>query len=309
MIAGVKVLEPTSNWQRRFCIVPNKGLGKGFDSLFPEALDIGGLTRPVGETIQTIALSSITPNPDQPRRHFDEASLADLAQSIKTHGIIQPLIVTPHGSGTYQIIAGERRWRAASAANLKEVPVVVRSVDAQQKIELALIENVQRQDLNPVEQAVSIVRLKSEFNLDYETIAARLGKAYTTVINLTRLLQLPKPALESLQSGAISEGHARAILALRAQPEMQQMLLEQILAHGWTVRQAEQFAVAKKKENAAEQAPKASGISPADSARLKALSGSLKTVVKIERKAKGGRLVIGFNDDEELDNVLERLKK
>jgi ParB family chromosome partitioning protein len=288
-----------------------KGLGKGFDSLFPEAIDMAVFAKQTGEAVQELALSDIVPNPDQPRRHFDQAALEELSQSIKVHGVIQPLIVTKTKQGNYEIIAGERRWRASQLAGLTKVPVVIRSVDDQQKVELALIENVQREDLNAIEQAVSIVRLRQEFGMNYEDVAKRLGKAYTTVINLTRLLQLPKAATAALQTGKISEGHARAILALREYPAEQSVLLKAILQHDWTVRQAEQYAVQIKRAQPADPAttkPKDT-VSPEDKQRLDNLVQKLQTNVRIERRAKGGRLVIEFKNDDQLEQLTSYLNK
>ncbi len=189
------------------------GLGRGFEGLIPVGLDIADVAAP-GEHIKSVAIDIIVANPDQPRREFDEKALQELAVSIKEHGIIQPLVVTPHGD-KFRIVAGERRFRASKIAGIAKLPVIVRNHEELEQLEIALVENVQRVDLSPLEQAVSIVRLRDQFSLTPKQIAGKLGKAETTVSNIVRLLQLPKEAVESLKSGQISEGHARAILALK----------------------------------------------------------------------------------------------
>jgi len=280
------------------------GLGRGFDSLIPTDFD-PSLLIDSKDRIQKLFITRIQPNPDQPRRHFDQQSLNELAQSLKQFGVLQPLIVVPlPGDNAYRIVAGERRWRAAQLAGLTEIPAIIREPAELQELEIALIENVQRVDLSPLEQAISIERLHQQFNLSYKEIAQRLAKAETTVSNLVRLLQLPEDAREALATGKITEGHARAVLSLRAFPEAQKTLLVSILKHGWSVRQAEQFATTHKdgvkaaavKERMATETP-----------ATKKLGKKLDTTVSIKRTAKGGRIEIHFKDDTELDNLLGRL--
>ena len=191
----------------------NTGLGRGFDGLIPTSLDVADVATP-GESVKKVAISKIVPNPEQPRKHFDESSLKEMAASIKQHGIIQPLVVTPY-KDKYRIVAGERRYRASLLAKLEKLPVIIRDHEELEELEIALVENVQRVDLSPLEQAVSIVRLRDQFSLSIGEIAKKLGKAETTVSNIVRLLQLPKAAVIALQKNQISEGHARAILALK----------------------------------------------------------------------------------------------
>ena len=205
------------------------GLGRGLGSLIPQDLNTTALIES-GERIEQVPVAKLEPNPDQPRTVFDEASLQELANSIIQYGIMQPLVVSPHG-GSYIIIAGERRWREAQLAKLKTVPAVVRTIKQLERLELALVENVQRVDLSPLEQAVSIARLHEQFNLSYGTIAKRLGKAETTLSNVVRLLQLPPKARDALAERVITEGHARQILALKDSPEKQEELLELIKTH------------------------------------------------------------------------------
>ncbi|QQS17913.1 ParB/RepB/Spo0J family partition protein [Candidatus Saccharibacteria bacterium] len=215
------------------------GLGRGLGSLIPQNLDTSLLINE-GEHIHKLALDQLQPNPDQPRTVFDETALKQLAESILRYGIVQPLVVCPRGDG-YVIIAGERRWRAAQIAKLKTVPALVRTTKELEQLEIALVENVQRVDLSPLEQAVSIERLHQQFNLPYSDIAKRLGKSESTISNTVRLLQLPPQAKLALQNGLVSEGHARQILALKGSPGKQEELLRLITSQHLNVRQAERF--------------------------------------------------------------------
>ena len=222
------------------------GLGKGLDALLPKEYNEDLLTN--NEQVNKIKIDLIEPNADQPRKLFDESSLIELAQSIKSYGIVQPLVVTKTGS-KYKIIAGERRWRAAKLAKLEEVPAIVRSLQEIEELEVAIIENVQRVDLSPLEQAKSIERLHDQFSLSYSQIADKLGKAVPTINNIVRLLQLSDEATDALNNKQITEGHARSILALKRDPTSQQELLDSIIKYGWSVRQAEQFVTANKNKS------------------------------------------------------------
>lgn len=280
------------------------GLGKGFDSLLPQNFDTD-LLIDKDDRIQKISLESIAPNQQQPRKHFDEAALTELSDSIARYGILQPLIVVPQGDGTtYTIVAGERRWRAAKQAGLKSVPCIVRQREELEQLEVSLIENVQRVDLTPIEQAVSIERLHQEFNMTYQEIAKRLGKAKTTVNNIVRLLGLPKAAREALDNQRISEGHARAILALKDMPQQQEELLMSILQHDWSVRQAEQYVSAIKQGKQTKQARQRTGI---ETIATKQLGKKLNTKVTLRHTARGGRLELHFGSDEELARILEQI--
>lgn len=283
---------------------PQKGLGKGFDVLMPQGMDTTLLSKD-RERVQNVFISEISPNPDQPRTHFAQGALDELADSIKQYGVIQPLLVTPVGGGKYQIIAGERRWRASKIAGLDKVPVVVRTTKELEKLELALVENIQRVDLAPLEQAASINRLHELFNLSYEAIAKRLNKAESTVNNIVRLLQLPPAAQDALQNERITEGHARSILALKEFPKQQEQLLLLVQQNGWSVRQAEQFVVATKA--GAATADKAKHRTAATNPETENLSKILKRDVSVNHMAKGGRLVIRFTSDEDLEKLLELL--
>jgi ParB family chromosome partitioning protein len=274
--------------------------------LIPQDVD-ASLLVDQGERIQQLVHAKVMPNPDQPRTVFDESMIYELAESIRRYGIVQPLVVTPSVAGQYIIIAGERRWRAAKVANLQTVPAIVRTTKQLEQLEIALVENVQRVDLSPLEQAVSIERLHQQFNLTYTSIAARLGKAETTISNIVRLLQLPDEAREALRAGEISEGHGRQILALKAFPEKQDELLRLIRLHGWSVRQAERFVSSVKAGNAdSEVTAKRMAVETPETERLSTRYG---TSVKIHRTAKGGRVEIAFTSDEQLSRLLAELEQ
>jgi len=279
------------------------GLGKGLGSLIPEDFDTSMLVES-GERIQKIAVGSLTPNPEQPRTTFDTVALSELASSIKQYGIVQPLVVSPYEGG-YIIIAGERRWRASKLAGLKNVPAIVRTSQELERLELALVENVQRVDLSALEQAVSIERLHQQFNLAYNEIAQRLGKANSTVNNVVRLLQLPKDAKQALADHVITEGHARQILALKDIPERQAELLSLIVKHGWSVRQAENFVTSIK--DGYKETKEATKRMAADTPETQRLAQRYGTPVQIRRTAKGGRVEIAFTTDEQLAQLLNEL--
>lgn len=285
--------------------VKKTGLGRGFDALIPQDVDAALLFED-HEKVQKIAVSALVPNPHQPRSTFDEEALLQLAESIKQYGILQPLVVTPQGAGAYAIVAGERRWRAAQLAGEAKVPAIVRTTKELERLEIALVENVQRVDLSPLEQAVSIERLHQQFSMTYESIAKRLGKASSTVNNIVRLLQLPKEAQDALNEGQIFEGHARAILSLKDMPDKQDELLKNIKQYGWSVRQAEQFVTSVKegfKESKATR-ERMQTETPQTKRLSKRLGGA---PVHIRRMAKGGKLEIKFKSDEDLDRILQLL--
>lgn len=279
----------------------NRGLGKGFDVLIPTDFD-SNLLLDTQDRVQNLFIKDIIPNPEQPRRHFDDKTLAELAASISRYGILQPLIVSPLAGKTYQLVAGERRWRAAQLAGLTKVPAIVRAQEELEQLEVALIENVQRVDLSPVEQAVSIERLHQQFNFSYKAIAERLGKAETTISNIVRLLQLPLDARLALEENKITEGHARAILALKNQLELQKQLLQQIIDQGWSVRQAEQFVTSHKQ--GVDSPVTVNKRMAAETPETKRLSQRLKAPVTLRRTAKGGRLEIHFKNDNELEELM-----
>ena len=280
------------------------GLGRGLGSLIPENFNTALLVDEA-ERVQQLPLDALVPRPNQPRTVFDKSALEELAGSIRRHGVVLPLVVCSLPAGNYEIIAGERRWRAAKIAGQKTVPAIVRTFKELERLEIALIENVQRVDLSPLEQAASIEQLHQQFNLAYTEIAQRLGKAETTVSNIVRLLQLPQNARLALATNKISEGHARQILALKAKPQQQDELLKQIIAHGWTVRQAERFVTSIKM-----------GLSPhktvssrvaVDTDVTKQLSKRLGAKVQVRHTAKGGKIEIGFTSEDDLNDLLALL--
>ncbi len=282
------------------------GLGKGFAALMPDTFDTALLLDST-ESVHNLTITQVIPNPTQPRQQFDEVLLAGLAESIRQHGVLQPIVVTPGNGKEYIIVAGERRWRASKLAGLQKIPALIRTLEELAQLEIALIENVQRVDLSPIEQARSVERLHQQFNMTYEAIAVRLGKAPSTVNNIVRLLQLPEEAFAALEAGVISEGHARAILALKDLPEQQKILLTNIIDQGWSVRQAERFVTSVKGGTRDKKTVQAHVDTETPETRK--LSDSLGVPVRIKRTAKGGRLELGFTTDEELKALLKTLQK
>jgi ParB family chromosome partitioning protein len=279
-----------------------QSLGRGFDILIPKDVDKTILEEDK-HRVQKLLISDIVPNPDQPRREFDEQALSELAESIKRHGVLQPIIVMKK-DGKYHIVAGERRWRASSKAGLTHMPAIIRSLEELEQVELALIENIQRVDLSPLEQALSVYKLQQQFNLALEDIAKKLGKAPSTISNLTRLLQLPESAREALRAGKISEGHARAILALKGDEAKQEELLRCIADNSWSVRQAEQF-VTSLKQGATSSRARSSTAS--ESTLTRDIGEQLGTSVKLKHTAKGGQLIISFKSEEQLNELAARI--
>ncbi|MCA9333299.1 ParB/RepB/Spo0J family partition protein [Candidatus Saccharibacteria bacterium] len=281
------------------------GLGRGIDSLISTNFDRSILTDE-NERVQKLFIKDISPLKNQPRTLFDTNALNELAASIKQYGVLQPLIVSKDGN-SFTIIAGERRWRAAQIAGLEKVPAIVRGQKQQEKLEIALIENVQRVDLSPLETAVAVEKLHQDFNLTYNDIAKRLGKASTTINNTVRLLQLPKEALLALQENKITEGHARAILSVKDSPKNQLELLKNILSKHWSVRQAEQYVISLKQgAKTSTQLDKKMASTTPETIKL---GNKLKTNVSIKRTARGGRVEIHFKNDDQLKELLDNLNK
>lgn len=276
------------------------GLGKGFGSLLPDDFD-KSILLDKKDQIQKVSMADIQPNPDQPRRHFDEENLRELAASIKQYGVLQPLVVTPEGE-KYTIIAGERRYRAAKKAGLNQLPVLVRTSAELERLEIGLIENVQRVDLSPLEQAASIAKLHEQFDKSYEEIARRLGKAHSTITNTVRLLQLPDIAKKALADGKISEGHARSVLALKGNDSAQRELIDNIVHSRWSVRQAEQFAAARKK--GAEPKTTQKSVNTEDNPQL---AHFLKSPVAVKKNRRGGVIQIKFANDSELKRIIKQI--
>lgn len=280
-------------------------LGRGFEGLIPVGFDVSQVAGS-GEQIKQIQLSKIVANPDQPRKEFDEGSLNELAQSIKEHGIIQPLVVTETGSGVFRIVAGERRFRASKIAGLDRVPAVVRDHKELEELEIALVENVQRVDLSPIEQAISVIKLRDQFSLSPKEIAKKLGKAETTVSNMVRLLHLPKEALLALQKQEISEGHARAILALKADENLQKKLLNIIITQKISVREAEAFVKSNRPKD--KNAPKLDAVTEGI---YSGLNEGAKPFVSIHTKPStrkaSGYLKLRYTNESQLQRIIKLL--
>lgn len=270
-----------------------KALGKGLSQLLGEQFE--------GQPMEA-SVDSIVPNARQPRTLFEDGPLKELAESIRMHGVLQPLVVRTISEGKYELIAGERRLRASKLAGLTVVPIHVRAAGSQQSLELALVENLQREDINPVESARAYRRLIDEFGLTQEEVAERVRKARATVTNTLRLLKLPEQVLDYLESGSITEGHARAMLAFPT-VDKQLDVLELILGEGLSVRQVEDLARPK-----STPPPRPERKMDADTeAFQEALGQRFGSPVKIARKRKGGSITIPFFDDEDLTRLSELL--
>ena len=280
----------------------NKGLGKGLGALLGDFSE-----EPIeSSAYRELPIYKVEPNPDQPRRDFDEEELQALADSISIHGVIQPLTVRELPSGYYQIIAGERRWRVARLANLSEIPVVVIEADDKKAMELALIENLQRQDLNPVEEALGYQSLINEYGLSQEEAASRVGKSRPAVANALRLLGLCPEVLEKVKRGELTAGHARAILTLKSEKK-QLEAAQKIIALALSVRQAETLCKNMNKE----PAPKKETVFAVDYVAEceKSLSKHLGRGVKIVNGKRKGRFELEFYGEEDLQNLLDALMK
>ena len=270
-----------------------RGLGKGLGALIPSSDGSGGLL--------DLELDRISPNPRQPRASIEEGALAELADSIRRHGVLEPIIVTRSGNG-YTLVAGERRWRAARLAGLRKIPAVVKDASPQELLELALVENIQRQDLSPLEEAAAYRQLLEEHGLTQEEVARRVGKSRSAVANSLRLLNLPPEAKVALEEGRITEGHARTLLSLSTTGE-QLALLASLLASGATVREAEEAARRRSSTRKPRGSAHSAELSEIES-RLRELLG---TRVELHHGRKGGRLVIHFYSDEELEGILRHI--
>ena len=282
-----------------------KGLGRGFDSLIPATLidetfdptasQDGKLSRLV-----ELPIDKVIADPNQPRRFFDEKALAELTESVREHGVVQPIVVTAEGD-KYMIVAGERRYRASQQAGLKTVPAIVRTLSAQHRLEISLIENLQRRDLNPIETATAYVKLRDQFNMTLEQIGARVGGKSTSAVSSTlRLLKLPQAVKEAIFNGRLSEGQARPIIGLPEEDAVE--LMERIIREDWSVRRIEQWITLNKSaKKLGDKAPEADN--PHQSA-IDHLSSLLKAPVTINTNAKGaGKITISFKSEEEFQQI------
>ncbi len=276
-----------------------KALGRGFSALFPDTV--------IGEEERGFfycPIESISPNPHQSRQSFGESELAELAQSIKEKGVIQPILVAKTKDG-FQLIAGERRWRAAQKAGLDKIPALIRDVSPAEALQIALIENIQRQDLNPIEEAAAYQELAQRFNFTQEALSARIGKNRTTIANFLRLLKLPDDIQRDLIDGRLSTGHARVLVSIDS-PSTQRKIRDLVIKGALSVRQTEALA----KRFVSSKKPKAikDEIDSYLESLVNDLQNSLGTKVTITRKGKKGRIMIEFYSDDELGRLVERLR-
>jgi ParB family chromosome partitioning protein len=281
-------------------MIKTKGLGRGLDALLASSGKVDG-----NDTLTEVAIGKIQPGRYQPRTRMDQGSLAELADSIKAQGVMQPILVRRAGEGRYEIIAGERRWRAAQIAGLTKVPALVRDVADEAAAAMALIENIQREDLNPLEEAHGMQRLIDDFKMTHELAAQAVGRSRSAVTNLLRLMQLAKPVQEMLLAGSIDMGHARALLSLS--PAKQIEVAHQIVAKGLNVRQAERLSTAQTEARKTRRG--AAGSDP-DVRRLEEeLSEALGASIVIKTGRKGGTLAIKYASLDQLQEILERLRR
>ncbi len=290
--------------------MPKKGLGKGLGSLFSDQ-DIKEVTSETKQSsdgdIKNIKISLIEPNKKQPRRHFDEEKIRALSASIKEHGLIQPIIITPSENGMYKIVAGERRWRAAKKAKLSEIPTVIRKYNEEEVAEIALIENLQRENLNPIEEAIGYNLLMEEFNLTQEMISQRVGKSRSAIANSLRLLSLENDIQKMLIAGTLSSGHARAVLSIEDR-EIRIALAKRIIEDNLNVRQAEALAKQlQKKQPPKKQKEKTAYDIEIEKIQNK-ISSSMGTKVKINHTPKKGKIEIEYYGNDDLERILEFFK-
>jgi ParB family chromosome partitioning protein len=281
------------------------GLGRGLNSLIPPKKIIQTFSvaeaAPQGIRLLDVPVKNIRPNPKQPREDFGYQDLEDLINSIKEHGILQPLVVTKIDAENYELIAGERRYRAAKFLNFKTVPAIVRTAKDQEKLELALIENIQRKNLNPIEEGRAFQRLIDEFNLTQEEVAVRVGKSRPVIANTLRLLSLPEEILQALRSGKIKESHGRTLLSLPDE-KSQLKYFSKILKNEMTVRDVESGA---RKIKGTRQRK----VDPALSAKEELLRGVFGTKVEIKKRGVKGQIIIHFYSDEEYSDIIRKISK
>ena len=281
-------------------VTKKRGLGRGLDALLPKKAELA----PPKTGLEEIPIEFIQPGKYQPRVYFAEESIAELSDSIKAQGIIQPIVLRPIANDRYEIIAGERRWRAAQLAGLAKVPAVIRTVDDDSALAMSLIENIQREDLNPLEEATALQRLIDDFQFTHQEVADAVGKSRSAVTNTLRLTQLSPPVAEMLVAGDLEMGHARALLTLEAKEQV--VVAKQVVARGLNVRQTEELIRAARK--VAVDGP-VKLAQDADTKRLEQnLGQTLGQPVQIKHSRKGaGKLVISYSSLDELDGILSKM--
>ncbi len=281
-------------------------LGRGLSSLIRESSAIE--TPAAGEQMATLPIEKLQPGKYQPRSHMDPERLEELAESIRAQGLIQPIIVRSVGAGRYEIIAGERRWRAAQLAALRDVPVVIREIEDNTALAMALIENIQREDLNPLEEALALQRLIDEFSLTHQQAAEAVGRSRASVSNLLRLLELPEAIRAMVERRALEMGHARALLTLPTHQAL--ALAQQAAAEGWSVRETERRVQALQKGVPAPAKPASQRTDANVAALERELSESFGAKVSVQSGRGGrGKLVISYHSHDELDGILERMRR
>lgn len=286
---------------------PKRALGRGLSALIPQASVHPIAGEPVEKAVVRLAIESVSRDPNQPRKTFDEQQLQALAESIRSQGLIQPILVRREGTG-YRLIAGERRWRAAQLAGLHEIPAVVRNASDGEALELALVENLQRADLNPLEEAEGYRRLLEEFALTQEQVSQRVGKDRSTVANALRLLALPAPVKEMVRAGTLSMGHARALLGL-SDPEQLVSLANKVVAQKLSVRETEKWVGRMKATPAESAGSREQKQNPHVRQVLEQLQRILGTKVRLIEKGGRGRLELDFFSQEDLNRLLMLLRK
>jgi ParB family chromosome partitioning protein len=292
---------------------PRKALGKGLQALLPSRTSTSVVSLPPtpapprAGSVQFISIERVTPNPNQPRREFEATALMELSQSIEREGIIQPLLVRLTAPDEYQIIAGERRWRAAKSAGLTEVPVIVRTADDEQALELAIVENIQREDLNPIELAMAFQRMAAELGLSHDQIGQKTGKQRVTITNAVRLLQLPTDVQQMIGSKQLSPGHARALLKFDDE-DLQRELAIRCVREGWSVRQIEEFTRpnAGLSDRKLRRKNEAKPLDPNVKEAISEMERVLGTKVRIVEKAHGkGHIEIEYYSDDDLSRIYD----
>ena len=285
-----------------------RGLGRSFDSLIPTDLKEFDPTADLDakdSKLKELKLEDIIPDPDQPRRSFKTEQLETLASSIKQHGILQPIVVTKE-EDKYKIVTGERRWRASKLAGQKTIPAIIRTVDAQNRLELEIIENVQREDLNAIEIATAYYKLKEQFNLDDEAVAQKVGKSKSTVVNTMRLLNLPDKAKHLMLEHGLSEGQMRPLI--NADPKDIEKVLPKIIEEGWSARKVEQYMVQLKKTKKADDKAKQQAMDAQMAARIEDVKKYTGLQVRVRTNTKGsGDLTLKFKNQKELEKICSML--
>jgi ParB family chromosome partitioning protein len=284
-----------------------KGLGRSFESLIPtdlldESFDPTAEQDQKVSDLRQIKISQITADPDQPRRTFDEEALQELAKSVKEHGVIQPIVVMPHGDG-YQIVAGERRFRASQLAGVDKIPALIRTLSGQHKLEISLIENLQRRDLNVIETATAYQKLRDQFNLTLEQIGERVGgKSISAISNTLRLLKLPDVAKNAIVEGKVTEGQMRPLIGL--DKKVVESLVPVIISEEWSSRKIEQFIVDRKRQLTNKPAVKNSQVKSIHQEAMQSLENLLKAKIDVKTNTKGaGRIVIKFSNDDDFKRI------